>query len=145
MNIDTIDQAIEKYVNERMKKGRKCATEKFLAYAYLKHGSGEVVEFMKRVRGLTRYYIDFLNVMENPFRGPELAFFASMVVVACLGGYLTTQEDSRLLGILILSGTLVHAWSLLCTVARKWLDLGVMVAIYREIIELADGELQAAA
>jgi hypothetical protein len=56
-----------------------------------------------------------------------------------------SQEESRLLGMLILSGTVVHAWTLLTAVAKKWLDIGIMIAIYREIIELAEGELQASA
>ncbi len=140
MNTRSVEEAIDKYVNERMEKGRKRASERFLAYAYLKHGGDELREFMKRVGGLTRYYIDFLGVMENPFRGPEMAWLASMLVVGGFSVYLITVETTRTLGIFILSGTLVHAWSLLCLVARKWRDVGVMIAIYREIIELVDRE-----
>ncbi|GAM09553.1 hypothetical protein OR1_01833 [Geobacter sp. OR-1] len=144
MNTETIDEAIGKYVNERMKKGKKTASERFLTYAYLKHGGDELAEFMKKVVGLSRYYINFLNIMENPFRGPEVAWFGSMVIVAVFGGYLASQEESRMLGILIVSGTLANAWSLLCAVAKKWLDVGVMIAIYREILELAEKEFNSA-
>jgi hypothetical protein len=144
MNTDTIDEAIDKYVSERMKKGKKTASERFLTYAYLKHGGDELAEFMKKVGGLSRYYINFLNIMENPFRGPEMAWLGAMIVVAIFGGYLASQEESRLLGILVVSGTLAHAWSLLCEVAKKWLDVGVMIAIYREILELAENEFKSA-
>jgi len=142
MNLETIDEAIEKYVVERMNKGKKTARERFLAYAYLKHGGDELAEFMKKVVGLSRYYINFLNVMENPFKGPEVAWFCSMLIVAIFSGYLLSQEDSRLVGILVLSGTIAHGWSLICAIAKKWSDIGVMVAIYREIMELAESEFK---
>ena len=144
MNTATIDEAIDKYVNERMEKGKKTAREHFLAYVYLKHRGDELTEFMKKVAGLSRYYIHFLNVMENPFKGPEVAWFFSMITVAIFGGYLVSQEESRILGILILSGTIAHAWSLMCAVAKKWLDVGVMIAIYREIVELVENECASA-
>ena len=140
MNTETIETAIDKYVNERMVQGKQKAIEHFLAYAYLKHGGDEVKEFMKKVVGLSRYYINFLNAMENPFRGPELFWFASMLLVGIFSCYLMELEDERLLGIMVFSGTLVHACSLIVAVAKKWSDTGVMIAIYREIAEIAEKE-----
>lgn len=141
MNTDIIDEAIDKYVHERMEKGKEQASERFLAYAYLKHGGDELLEFLRKVRGLTRYYIDFLKLMENPFKGPELAWLASMVVVGIYSCYLMDVEESRMVGIFVFAGTLVHAWSLVCMTAKKWRDIGVMIAIYREIVQIVDSEL----
>ncbi|RNC72185.1 MAG: hypothetical protein ED859_02275 [Desulfuromonadales bacterium] len=140
MDTTVIDEAIDKYVNERMKKGRTSAAERFLSYAYLKYAGDELNEFLKKVRGMTRYYVDFLTLMENPFKGPELAWFASMVIVGVVSGFMMGEEDTRLAGIFIFSGTLVHACSLIKMAAKKWRDIGVMIAIYREIIEIVERE-----
>jgi len=141
MDTRIIDEAIDKYVQERKKKGRKSASEKFLAHVYLKHRGDELLLFMKKVGGLSRYYINFLKVMENPFKGPEFAWFASMISIGVVSFYLMLQEDCQLLGIVLFAGTIVHAWSLICEVAKKWLDIGVTIAIYREIIELVESEV----
>lgn len=145
MNTEIIYEAIERYANERMKAGKKMAAEHFLAYAYLKNGRDEILEFMKKVGGLSRYYISFLKVMENPFKGPEFAWFSSMLTVGGFSSYLIGTDDFRMLGIVMLAGTLVHACSLLKMVAKKWLDIGVMIAIYNEIVELAEREIQTTA
>lgn len=142
MNIKSIDDAIEKYALERMEKGKEKARERFLAHAYLKHGGDEIMEFMLKVSGLARYYIEFLKDMENPFKGPELAWFAVMLVVGIYGFVLMAAEDSRLLGILLLAGTLVHAWSLLCMVMRKMREIGLRIAIYREIVQIVEKEIR---
>ncbi|MBI5656872.1 MAG: hypothetical protein HZC44_08670 [Geobacter sp.] len=145
MNTDIIDEAIDKYVHERLEKGKLPARERFLAYAYLKHGGDELAEFMKKVKGLSRYYIDFLKVMENPFKGPEFAWLASMLTMGIFSCYLMTVTDFRLMGIMIFAGTLVHACALISNVAKKWLDIGVMIAIYREIVELVENEFEVTA
>jgi hypothetical protein len=141
MNTEIIDEAIDKYVHERLVKGKEKASERFLAYAYLKNGGDEVLEFFKKVGGLSRYYIDFLKVMENPFKGPELAWLATMVVIAVFSCYLMGDADSRMLGVLVFSGTLVHGFSLIRMTAKKWSEAGVMIAIYREIVQIVDREL----
>ncbi len=141
MNTETIETAIDKYVHERMAQGKQKASEHFLAYAYLKHGGDEVREFMKKAVGLSRYYVNFLTTMENPFRGPELFWFASMVLVGIFSCYLMEIDDERLLGIMVFSGTLVHACALLVAMARKWCETGTMIAIYREIAEIAEHEV----
>ncbi len=145
MNTETIETAIDKYVHERMEQGKQRACEHFLAYAYLKCGGDEVREFMKRAVGLSRYYINFLTAMENPFRGPELFGFAAMLLVGIFSCYLMETDDQRLLGIMVFCGTAVHACALLVAMARKWCQTGLMIAIYREIEEIAEHEVSNAA
>lgn len=145
MNTETIETAIDKYVHERMEQGKQRASEHFLAYAYLKHGGDEVREFMKKAVGLSRYYINFLTAMENPFRGPELFWLASMFLVGIYSCYLMELDDLRLPGIMVFSGTIVHAGALIIEVAKKWSKTGVMIAIYREIAEIAEKEVAGAA
>jgi hypothetical protein len=144
MNTETIETAIDKYVQERMEQGKKRAREHFIAYAYLKYGGGEIKEFMKRAAGLSRYYMEFLRVMKNPFKGPEIAWFASMVMVGVFSCCLMGVDEERLLGIMVFAGTLVHFFSLVWMVARKWSEIGVKIAIYREIAEIADSEMAGA-
>jgi len=141
MNTEPIETAIEKYVHERMVQGKQRASEHFLAYAYLKYGGDEVREFMKKAVGLSRYYINFLTAMENPFRGPELFWLASMLLVGIFSCYLMGLDDLRLLGIMVFSGIVVHAGALIIAVAKKWSQTGVMIAIYREIAEIAEHEV----
>ncbi len=145
MNTEVIEEAIDKYVNERMTQGKERASAHFVAFAYLRDGGGEIREFMKKAGGLARYYIDFLRVMENPFRGPEMWWLATMIVIGIFSCYLMGTEDEQLLGIMIFSGTLVHFGALVRLVAKKWSDTGVMIAIYREIAEIADREVSSAA
>ena len=141
MNTEPIETAIDKYVHERMAQGKQRASEHFLAYAYLKYGGDEVREFMKKAVGLSRYYINFLSAMENPFRGPELFWLASMLLVGIYSCYLMELDDLRMLGIMVFSGTVVHAGALIVAVAKKWSQTGVMIAIYREIAEIAEREV----
>ena len=141
MNIEQIDEAIDKYVNERMTLTKKTAREHFLAYVHLKHRGDELVDFFKKVGGLSRYYIDYLKVMHNPFKGPELAWLASMLAIAVYAVILMTSDDERTLGIFLFAGTVVNGISLVCVTAKKWCETGVMIAIYREIAQLAEAEL----
>lgn len=141
MNTSAIDEAIDKYVADRMKKGKKRASERFLSYAYLRFAGDDLCEFMKNAGGLSRYYMDFLKVMENPFKGPELPWFASMLTVLAVSCFMMTSPDLRTSGIFIFSGTLVCLWTLLRETAKKWRELEVLIAIYREIAELTEYEL----
>lgn len=145
MNATAIDEAIDKYVHERISRGKEPAATRFLSYAYLKYRGDDLSEFMKKVEGLSCYYIDYLKVMGNPFKGPELAWFLSMLAVGAASCCLMSSEEFRPAGIAVFAGTLVHAWSLLCHAARKWCEAGVMIAIYREIVEIAEGEAKGAA
>lgn len=140
MDTKIIDEAIERYVNERMTAGKERAKARFLSYAHLKYAGEDIVEFMRHANGLTRYYIDLTRVLDNPFRGREMAFLASMVVVAVFSCWLMHDEGTRLTGICVFSGTLLNGFSLLKHIAAKWLESGVMIAIYEEIATLAESE-----
>lgn len=142
MSMETVDEAISMYVAERMEKGRQKASSHFLAYMYLKQQREEIVESMRRVRGMTRYYIDLTRVTQNPFKGPEIAWFASMVNIAIYGAVLISIDEQRTLGIALLSGTLANGLYLLRSALKKWCDLHVMLAIYDEIVQIADHELE---
>jgi hypothetical protein len=142
MNIETIDEAIDRYVSERMKEGKEKASERFLAYAYLKNRGEDALEFLRKTGGLSRYYINYLKAMENPFKGPEIAWIGSMLAIAIYAVILMTTEGELPLGIFLLVGTLVNGGSLIATICRKWCDVGVMIAIYREIVQLAERELE---
>jgi len=141
MNTEIIDEAIERYVSERMTVGRDRAKARFLSYAHLKFAGEDLTDFMRRARGLIRYYIDLTRVFENPFRGREMAFLASMAVVAVFSCWLLHDEDTRLIGICILSGTVVNGVTLLKYIAAKWGEAGVMIAIYEEIAALVEHEV----
>ena len=143
MTTIAIDNAIERYVNERKKSERKVAESKFLSYTYLASGENDTAAFMRRVRSLIRYYIDYLTVLENPLRGPQAAWLALMVLVFAFGLYLLTNDDMRLTGIFVTSGTLVNGIALGRSVIDKWVDIAVTIALYREIIEIIDNTLPA--
>jgi hypothetical protein len=141
VTITTIDDAIEMYVSERRKSERKVAESKFLSYTYLASGESDTAEFMRRVRSLIRYYIDYLTVLENPLRGPQAAWLGLMVLVFSFGIYMLADDDMRLAGIFITSGTLVNGISLGRSVIDKWVDIAVTIALYREIIEIIEDSL----
>lgn len=142
MNTEIIDEAIDKYVHERLTAGKARAAERFLSYAYLKQGKEGVNEFLQKVRGLSNYYINYLRVMSNPFKGPELAWLASMLTIAVYSIFLMTCEEDLLVGIILLTGTIINGWSLVHAIAKKWCDIGVMIAIYLELAQLAEHELE---
>lgn len=145
MNKETVDEAIDLYVTERMVKGKQMAITHFLASIYLKQHSWEIAESMRRVRGLTRYYIDLTKVMVNPFKGPEIAWLASMVFMAMYAALLISIDEERILGFALLSGTMVNACYLILSGIRKWCKLHVMLAIYDEIVQIIDSELESLA
>lgn len=142
MKKETVDEAIDIYVTERMVKGKQTAMSHFLACIYMKQQSWEIAEAMRRVRGMTRYYMDLAKVMQNPFKGPEIAWLFSMINIAIYAIVLISIDEQRTLGIALLSGTLVNAAYLVRSAAKKWCDLNVMLAIYDEIVQLAERELQ---
>ena len=144
MNVEQVSAAIERYVDVRMEQGRDRARERFLAYIYLRHGRDEIMELFRRTRGLATYYVHYFKFMENPFKGPEFAWLASMLTVAIYGVFMILDEDMQLPGICIVSGSIAHGLALLKMVAQKWREAGVMAAIYRELVELSDMELQGA-
>lgn len=119
--------------------------EHFLARIYLKEQGWEIAETMRRVRGMTRYYIDLTKVMLNPLKGPEIAWLAAMVNIAVYAVVLISLDDQRILGIALLSGTIVNAGYLIRSALKKWCDLHVKLAIYDEIVQLADQELESLA
>ena len=141
MNIGTIDAALETYVNERLAKGREKASERFLAYVYLKHGSDEILDFLLKVGGLARCYIYCLKIAENPLKGQELGWFAAMAAVGFYGSILMAADESRVMGIFLLVGALVHAWSLLSMMIKKWRAIGARISIYKEIVQIVEKEL----
>ncbi|QXE92928.1 GSU0071 family protein [Geomonas subterranea] len=142
MSKETVDEAIEMYVKERMAKGKEKAITHFLASLYLKEQSEGIIECMRRVRGMTRYYIDLTKVMLNPFKGPEMAWLFSMINIAAYACFLISVEEQRPLGIALLAGTLVNGGYLIHNMTKKWCDLHVMLAIYDEIVQIADHELE---
>jgi hypothetical protein len=141
MTTTKIDEAIERYVNERRKSERKVAEAKFLSYTYLACGESDIMAFMRRSRSLIRYYIDYLTVLENPLRGPQAAWVALMAIVFSFGIYMLTDVEMRLAGVFITSGTVVNGISLARAVIDKWIETSVTIALYREIIELIDNTL----
>lgn len=142
MKKETVDEAIDLYVTERMVKGKQTAISHFLACIYMKQQSWEIAEAMRRVRGMARYYMDLAQVTQNPFKGPEIAWLFSMINIAIYALVLISIDEQRTLGIALLSGTLVNAGYLIRNTAKKWCDLNVMLAIYDEIVQITDQELQ---
>ena len=145
MNKDTVDEAIDLYVNERMAKGKQMASSHFLACIYLKQQGKEITEAMRRIRGMTRYYIDLTKVTVNPLRGPEVAWLASMVNIAIYALVLISLEEQRTLGIMLLSGALVNGCYLVRSAATKWCEMHVKLAIYSEIVQITEHELESLA
>lgn len=141
MTTTKIDEAIERYVSERKKSERKVAETKFLSYTYLACGESDITAFMRRSRSLIRYYIDYLTVLENPLRGPQAAWLALMVMVFSFGIYMLADEEMRIAGIFITSGTVVNGISLGRSVIDKWIETSVTIALYSELIELIDNTL----
>lgn len=140
MNNQAVTRAMDTYVSQRMMNGKLKAREQFIAYVYLKFGRDEVPDFMKRVVGISRHYINFLKVVGNPFRGSEMLWLAAMVLVAVFSSLLIRVETERLLGILLLSGAMVHIFVHGYLTVRRWRNTGVMIAIYNEIAEIAEEE-----
>jgi len=141
MTTANIDEAIERYVIERKKNERKVAEAKFLRYTYLACGESDIAAFMRRSRSLIRYYIDYLSVLENPLRGPQAAWLGLMALVFSFSLYMLADDDMRVAGIFISSGTLVNGISLARSVIDKWVETSVTIALYREIIEIIDSSL----
>jgi hypothetical protein len=141
VNIKYIDEAIEKYLHERMEKGKEKARERFLASAYLKHGGDEVLIFLMKAGGLAGHYIKFLKGMEKPFKWPEFAWFVVMLLVGTYSCTLMESAESRLLGIVLFAGVLTHVWSLLRMVMCKMREIGLRIMLYREIVQIVEKEL----
>lgn len=138
-----VDEAIERYVRERKERGAKEAAAHFISYAHIRYHGKELTEYLDTTSRMIRYYIDLFRVMINPLKGPELAFFATAIALAVFGCLMLQEPEEQLPGIFVLSGALVNGWSIIQRVIKRWCDLGVLIAIYRELLALAEKELQA--
>lgn len=138
-----VDEAIERYVRERKERGPNEAAAHFLSYAHLRYHGRELAEFLDTTSRLIRYYIGFFRLMLNPLKGPELAFFATAVALAVFGCLMLNEPEEQLPGIFLLSGALVNGAAIIRRVISKWCDLNVLIAIYRELLTLAEKELLA--
>jgi hypothetical protein len=143
MNTQPVDEAIERYVRERQNRGPDAASAHFLRYVHLRYRGRELAEFLDMTSHMIRYSIDYFRLMVNPFKGPELAFFATAVAMAVFGGLMLNEPDEQLPGIFLISGALVHGAAIISRVIKKWCDLNVLIAIYRELLILAEQELLA--
>lgn len=138
MKLSTIDTAIERYAHDRKTHTKKEAQEHFLSYAYLVFDVKGAEAFLKRTRGMLCYYIDYLSRFENPFRGPQAGWLLLMAIVFSFGIALIGDDDTCLTGLFIAAGTTANGVSLWRIVCARWLDTGIMIALYSEIIELID-------
>jgi hypothetical protein len=138
MKSEEIDRIIERYAEERKHAKRQVAQEHFLAYVYLVCNAGEVEQFMKRTRGLLAYYIDSLSLFENPFRNTQVCWLLLMFLLFGFSIYMMTDADLCYAGIILCPGTVIFGTSLWKIVWTKWLDTGLLIACYREIIDLID-------
>lgn len=142
MNIRAVDEVIQGYVDLRMLKGKSWSAERLLCYAHLMYHGEELLEFLRRVRGLSSYYMDFCSVMKNPLKGPEIAWLAALMSVGFFGCLLLTVDEYRFHGILLAVAVPANIWNLLKAVLRKRCEMGVLAAIYAEIADLAERERQ---
>lgn len=82
-------------------------------------------------------------MLENPLHGPQAGWLALMSIVFAFGLYMLTNDELRVAGIFVCTGTLVNGISLARAVIAKWVETAVMIAFYREIVELIDSTLPA--
>ena len=138
MKSEEIDRIIERYANERKHETQQVAQQHFLTYAYLVCNAGEVEPFLKHTRGLLRYYIDSLSLFENPFRNSRVCWLLLMFMLFSFIIYMMTYDEFLLAGMIMNSGTVIFGISLWKVVWTQWLDTDLLIACYREIIELID-------
>ena len=138
MNWEEMDRIIQRYAEERRRETRKVAQEHFLACAYLACSAGEIGQFMKRVRGVLTYHIDCLSLFDNPFRNTQVCWLLLMFVSFVFGIYLMTDDDLRIAGIVLCTGTTIFGASLWKIVWSGWLETSLLIAAYREIIDFID-------
>jgi hypothetical protein len=138
MKIDDIDKIIERYAEERKHATRQVTQQHFLAHAYLLCTHGEIEPFLKRTRGLLRYYVDCLSLFENPFRNSQVCWLLLLFLVFCFSIFMMTDSSLCLLGMIICTGTVIFGTSLWKIVWSQWLATGILISCYQEIIDLID-------
>ncbi len=138
MQQNDIDRVIERYVTERKQVPQQVAQQHFLVYASLVCRHDEFNQFMRRTRGLLVYYIDSLSLFDNPFRNARVCWLLLLFAIFAFSTYMLTMDELRLAGLVLDSGAIIFGTSLWKTVWSRWLDTDLLIACYREIIELID-------
>ena len=141
MKLKEIDRLIECYAAERRHEPRQVAERHFLTRAYLVCRGDELGEFMSRMRNWLVYRIDSLSLFDNPFRNTQLFWLFFMFLWFCFSIYLLTDENYRMVGMINGAGTVIFGSSLWKMIWTRWLDTSLLIAYYREIIELIDSQL----
>ena len=140
MNINDMDRIIERYTEERKQGTRQAAQEHFVAYVYLVCNAGEVESFMKNTRRLVSYYIDSLSLFDNPFRNSRAHWLLFMLLWFCFSIYMILDGTLYVVGIVNLTGTVIFSKSLWRIIWSDWLETSLLIAYYREIIDLIDSQ-----
>lgn len=135
---DSIDRVIERYVEERKRCPLRIAQEHFLSHAALVCRRGELQPFMQRTRGLLLYYIDSISIFDNPLRNARVCWLLLTIQVFTFSLIMLVDDELRLTGLIIGSGSVIFGSSLWTTVWNQWLDADLLIACYREMIDLID-------
>lgn len=143
MKIKEMDRLIERYAEERKRGPRKVAQEHFMAYVYLVCAAGEVEQFMKNTRSLVSYYIDSLSLFDNPFRNSRAHWLLFMLLWLVFSIYMMLDDTLYIIGIVNFSGTIIFSRSLWKIIWTDWLETSLLIAYYREIIDLIDSQQRA--
>ncbi len=140
MDSKDIDRIIQRYAEERQHETRQVAQAHFLTYAYLVCGAGEVEQFLRHTRNLLIYHIDSMSLFDNPFRNAQVCWLLFMLIWFAFSLCLLTVDGFCLIGSINVAGTVIFGTSLWKIVWTKWLDTSLLIAYYREIIDLIDSQ-----
>lgn len=138
MKTEEIDKIIERYAEERKHEERQVAQQHFLAYTYIVCSADEVEQFLKYTRGLLIYYMNCLSLFENPFRNTQVMWLLLMFLLFGFSICMMINDDLYVLGIILCTGTVIYGTTLWKIVWTKWSDVNVLMACYKEIIDLID-------
>lgn len=143
MKTEEIDKIIERYAEERKHEERQVAQQHFLAYTYIVCRADEVEQFLTYTRGLLVYYMNCLSLFENPFRNTQVMWLLLIFLLFGFSIFMMTNDDLYMLGIILCTGTVIYGTTLWKIVWAKWRDANVLMACYKEIIDLIDNLLAA--
>ena len=135
-----IDIIIERYAEERKHESRKVAQEHFLSYVYVVCGANEAESVLKQARSLVSYHISTLSLFDNPFRNSQFCWLVVMLLWFCLNLSLIVNQELCLFGMINCAGTAIFGRTLWNIIWSKWIDTNILIAYYRELVDLIDNQ-----
>lgn len=141
MDTLAINNAIEKFVNERKNMPKEKAVNRFIVRVCLEYGKKDIHNFLLNTIYLTRWYIILSTFFKKYSWTGRIPHFLSAVFIAIGGSLYLYLCNYPELSICLTIGAIITIKQLFKNAVNTWCEESVNIAIYIELIEASESTI----